>query len=162
MAGGLQCFAFLISTWDIHTKTSPMLYPMYCWRLEVTDGLSWPGCGLAAVPAPVQSVEEVDALEMLRGSSKPWLVSPSPAQSLFPASSKTQRGPGVALVSRLASPGLTHCLCQRSCSASRMQLMPKGSSPRGCPALAAQPACPSTAEAVRAVLATPLLWMGSS
>lgn len=53
VAGGLQCFAFLSSTWDVHTETSPMLYPMYCCCVEVPYGLSWPGCGGAAVPCRV-------------------------------------------------------------------------------------------------------------
>lgn len=96
VAGGLQCLAFLPSTWDIHTETSPALCTPCAW-CYCRDGLAWPGrCGGAAVHAPMQSAEEVNALGMLWGSSEPWLFSGPQAAPRQPphASSKTQRGPG--------------------------------------------------------------------
>lgn len=65
---------------------------------------------------------------MLWGSSKHWLVSPSPAHRQLPTSGPgpaVRAGgiPGTVLGSRVASPALSRCLCQWSCSAGRTQLL---------------------------------------
>lgn len=49
VAGGLQCFAFLPSMWDIHADTSPAPFPR-CARCCWCAGPGVMGCpGLAAV-----------------------------------------------------------------------------------------------------------------